>query len=341
MADTTTDLWGNILNAGVSVGSNILTNSTLNNQMTTLSNAYGQAGNYVQGAQNTAAGYAAPYMTMGVNEIPDYLKAANAVGSSLTMDQFQNSPYYQAGLAAQQTQTNALKAGSAATGMYGSGNMANALNQNALTTMMGSYDTANKQNLTQQQAAAAARYNPVALGQGSSTALGNQTIETGKSMGTLATGLAGKTNDITALQNTANQTLLGALAKNPSIVSGLSSGAKAIYDKLTSGGSPTPTETIQLTTELDSLGGTTDFSDYYKGITGFESLGGSVPGMTGTDLSSMYGGSSMPTNMMGGNFFTTDSTLANPINYATSSGGLSLGNGDSPLNIDPIFDTEA
>ena len=308
MADTTTDLWGNIINAGAAVGGNILQNNALTNAQNQYSAALGQAGQYVQGAQQTAAGYAAPYMAAGVNAIPGYSASTQAVGTPLTMDQFQNSPYYQVGLAAQEKQANQLKAGSAATGMYGSGNMANALNQNALTTMMGSYDTAAQRQLQNQQAANTARYNEVGLGQNASQNLGNQTLNSAQYMAGLAQAQGLSQASTTNAQAAANNKLLSALTTNPTILSGLTSGTKAIYDKLAAGGTVTPAETTQLTTELDSIGGTTDFSDFYKGVTDLTTIGGS-------NMSNYFENYNQPSLLGGSSGLQIDPSLGAGINY--------------------------
>lgn len=290
MADANyTDLFGNLLSAGTSIGSNVLQNNALSSAQNNLSSAYGQAGQYVQGAQQTAAGYAAPYMAAGLNSIPAYLRNAQAVGSPLSMQQYQQGAYGQVANDAQKNNADAIKAMSSATGSYGSGNMANALQQNALSTQLGFYDKANQQNLTQQQAANAAMYQPVALGQVASQNLGQQTINSATSMSNLATSLGGASFNTALQQGNLNSGLLNSLV-NPNTLAALSAGGKALYEKLAGGGALTPTEASSFSNELMSVGGTTDFSSYYD--TPLTSLGG-----TDIALSDYYTGGGIPTSL--------------------------------------------
>ena len=110
---------------------------TANQQMAQrMATAYNQAGNYIQAAQQQATGYQAPYLTAGASALPGLQTAVGNVGNQLSMADYQAGPYAQVAASAQKTAADQLKAQAATTGMYGSGNMANQLQQNALNTQL-------------------------------------------------------------------------------------------------------------------------------------------------------------------------------------------------------------
>lgn len=185
MADYT-DIFGNVITAAGGIGGNILQSNALQGAQNALSQSYGTAGQYIQGGKQEALGYASPYMTAGVNAMQPYMTAAQTVGSPLTMQQYQQGPYGQVANAAQKQVADQLMASASAQGMYGSGNMANALQQNAMNTQLQMYDTAAQRELQRQQAAMTARYSPVALGQASAAQMGGYATDASKYMAGLA-----------------------------------------------------------------------------------------------------------------------------------------------------------
>jgi hypothetical protein len=193
MADATTtpNPW---INAGADLLGNYLTSQSTSAQQNALNQGLAQGANYIDTAYNKAAIQQQPYLNMGQQAMPEYMTRAQQVGSGMTMPQFQESPYYQVGMDAANRNAQDLRAKSSATGMYGSGNMANALQQNAQSTMLGAYDTANKDLFQRQQGGAAAMWNPVAQGASSAGNLGGLSMDAAK----YQAGLAGQTGQANA-----------------------------------------------------------------------------------------------------------------------------------------------
>lgn len=174
MADTTSPDYLNILTG---LGTNYLTQQSNAAGQTAIQNALAQGTNVVNTAYNQAANLQQPYLAAGTQALPQYQQSVTNMANPMTIAQYQSSPYYEAANLAQKQQADQLRAQASTTGMYGSGNMANALSQNALTTQMGAYGQANQADLARQQAYAGGLWNPVGTGATAAQALGNKALE--------------------------------------------------------------------------------------------------------------------------------------------------------------------
>lgn len=255
--------WTNLgINAGLSGLNYYLGQNSLTNQNRAMMGGYDTAGNYVADATNRATGVMQPYIAAGASALPALQAASGQVGAPMSMQDYQNSPYYQVAQAAQKQNADQLKATAGATGMYGSGNMANALQQNALTTQMGMYDTAAQRNLEQQQASANALYGLAGLGQVGAQSLGSNYMRGAEAMGGLALGRAGSQAGSMAGSTGNMQALLTTLA--PLIKAGIPEAISA-YNKLMSGNTGYTPE------ELSLLSG---YESYYEQAGGFDPVMG-------------------------------------------------------------------
>ena len=137
MADATTNsLLGTGLNTASSLIGNYFSSQALNQAQQEMATAYGAAGQYIGNAGQQAQLNQSPYMQSGQWALSGLPQAQANVANPYTVQQFQQGGYGQAAqLGANQADAQ-IKALQNTVGQYGSGNMANALNQNDLTTMM-------------------------------------------------------------------------------------------------------------------------------------------------------------------------------------------------------------
>ena len=125
-------------------------------------------------------------MQLGQAAMQGLPQAQANLAAPYTVQQFQNSGYGQAAQLGSNQADAQLKAMQNTVGMYGSGNMANALHQNDLTTMMQGYGTANTANLAQNQAALTGLYNQASLGQTGTQSANNSLTATAQDMAGIA-----------------------------------------------------------------------------------------------------------------------------------------------------------
>jgi hypothetical protein len=241
--------------------------------------AYNQAGNYISTAQQTATGYQQPYLQTGTNALSGLATANANVGTPLSMADFQSGVYGQVANSAQKTAADQLKATAGAAGTYGSGNMANAMQQNAMNTQLGYYDTANKQNLSQQQASLSGYYNTANMGATAGANMGNQTMDSSKYLAALAQAQGISQTKTTAQQAAFINSMIAGLGASGAL--GAAGGlVKSAWGKMQSGddASVTPDEkaafdnfftthianTADPSSEINSLTNSIDSGSYYN-----------------------------------------------------------------------------
>lgn len=210
MADATVPSTGNWYDPLVNVGSSLLGSTAATAAQNQMANALSQGSNIYNTAYNQAALALQPYATAGTQALPGYAASTQQVGQPLTMQQFQASPYWQVGQTAANQGRNALEAQAVAGGMYGSGNVANAMQQNYLNAMMGAYDTASQRNLANQQASNTAQYNLANMGMTGSQALANQALRAAEAQ----SGFALQGGNLAAQGTSAQNAYLAQILKN-------------------------------------------------------------------------------------------------------------------------------
>lgn len=233
-----TNLYSSGINLGGTLLNNYLQGQSLDQIQNQTSGALNAAGQYVQGASQQANNILNPYVQSGYNALPGMQTAIQNMSNPYTLEQFNASGYGQASDAALKQQLDQIRAQSAQVGQYGSGNMANALTQNALTTKLGAYDTANKANLNQNNTVVGALYNQAGMGQASAQNVANNYLKAGDSMANLAIGQG---------QSAVNNTV-GKNALSVGNLTSLASLAQTALAKYKAGQQLTPQETLSLQT---------------------------------------------------------------------------------------------
>ena len=198
---TTNSLAGTGLNSLSSLLGNYFSSQALNQAQAEMATAYGAAGQYIGNAGQQAQVNQSPYMQLGQAAMQGLPQAQANLAAPYTVQQFQNSGYGQAAQLGSNQADAQLKAMQNTVGMYGSGNMANALSQNDLTTMMQGYGTANTANLAQNQAALTGLYNQASLGQTGTQSATNSLTGTAQDMAGIAQAQGLTNANMTAGQN--------------------------------------------------------------------------------------------------------------------------------------------
>ena len=159
----------------------------------------------------------AQYIAAGGDALKAQQALAQATAAGYSYDQFKNSGYYQALQAANTQAQNQLAAQAGASGMTGSGTMANALGKSLQSNYANYFGTAQTANLQQQQAAAA-QYQTL-VNQGMSAQQAAATVANNM----MTSDVSQKQAVVNALQNQASQGLSAqqAAASNAMTLGGL------------------------------------------------------------------------------------------------------------------------
>lgn len=216
------------------------------------------AGQYIEVSKQQGQGYLSPYAQMGVGNITPYLQAAENVGDNMTMTQFRDSPYWQVGQSSMKQQADQLAAQAGAKGVYGTGNSATALQANAMNTMLGAYDNANKTQLQNYKDSANAMFQPLSLGYNAADRMGIIGSEAANTFAGLQKQLMeSKAQAATRgaqLDNMAIDAISQYAYRNPSIISGAVDAVKGIWDKLLGGKAISAGEQRVLNEDLSKRG---------------------------------------------------------------------------------------
>lgn len=275
---TTNSLAGTGLNSLTSLLGNYFSSQALNQAQAEMATAYGAAGQYIGNAGQQAQLNQSPYMQLGQASMQGLPQAQANLAAPYTVQQFQNSGYGQAAQLGSNQADAQLKAMQNTVGMYGSGNMANALSQNDLTTMMQGYGTANTANLAQNQAALTGLYNQASLGQTGTQSANNSLTGTAQDMAGIAQAQGITNANITGGQNA----LLG------SSLQALTAAGQAALTRYLSG-QATPQDAATLQNQTQVIASPLTLGNYVNGTTSdANSLFGSVGYFDSSDVSDSY-----------------------------------------------------
>lgn len=210
----------NLINALGSAGINQLGNTAANNQ---IQQGVTQGSGYIKSAYDTNKTNLDPYMNMTTNvagngqtNAQNFQTSLDNMGKQYTLADFNNSAYGQLADRTIADNQAALSANYAAKGVYGTGNMMNDIQQNALTTRLGAYDNANYRNASDKSAAFNANLNVNNQGFSAAQALGNNAMQAGIAQGNLAgqaaAAKAGTAAQTAGIATQAFQSAIGSLA---------------------------------------------------------------------------------------------------------------------------------